>query len=95
MGGDPLTQVIHIAGAGKPFGEVTMDEARGQAVELKALTGWGPTARVGAVAQGWHELADVMKDQGAATVGDLDTDAIALYAQKLWVTGPPGGSLFP
>jgi hypothetical protein len=85
------TQVF--AGNGyKPFGEFTVSEVRGRAAELQQATGWGPTARVGAVARAWAELARAMSAAGAATVAELGPEAAADHAERLWVT-PPGGSL--
>ncbi|MEA2365619.1 MAG: hypothetical protein QOI32_1131, partial [Thermoleophilaceae bacterium] len=40
----------------------------------------------------WVELARFMEEVGAATVADLDREAVAERAEKLWVV-PPGGSL--
>ena len=76
----------------KPFGEFTLADVRARAEELAAATGWGPTARIGAVARGWAELARTMEAAGAQRVGDLDDEAGAQFARKLWVV-PPGGSL--
>jgi hypothetical protein len=76
----------------KPFAEMTAGEVRERAAELKAATGWGPTAKVASVAMAWGELARLMEQSGAGTVGDLDRDAVAERAEKLWIV-PPGGSL--
>ena len=65
---------MFIRGANRPFGELTLDDARARADELKAATGWGPTARVATVALAWRELATAMERSGAATVADLDGD---------------------
>ena len=43
--------------ANVPFGELTADDARARADELRAAIGWGPTARVAPVALAWRELA--------------------------------------
>jgi hypothetical protein len=81
------------AGEGyKPFGEFTPDDARGRAAELQAVTGWGPTARVGGVARAWSELGRTMAGAGVARVRDLDPEVVETFARKLWVL-PPGGSL--
>ena len=48
---------VFIRGANRPFGEFTLDDARERADELRAATGWGPTARVASVALAWRELA--------------------------------------
>jgi hypothetical protein len=87
-----LAERVHAGGASKPFGAMTAAEVRERAEELRAATGWGPTARVGPVARAWGELARLMDDRGAATVADLDHGEVAARAGKLWVV-PPGGSL--
>jgi hypothetical protein len=76
----------------KPFGELTAEEVRSRADELRAATGWGPTAKVASVARAWGELARLMEASGVGTVADLDRDAVAERAEQLWVV-PPGGSL--
>jgi hypothetical protein len=76
----------------KPFGEFTVADVQGRAAELSSVTGWGPTARVGAVARGWAELARTMAGAGVQRVADLDADTADSFARKLWVV-PPGGSL--
>ena len=95
MTADPdrvLAEPVFGGGRTKPFAEMTAGEVRERAAELKAATGWGPTARVASVALAWSELAKLMEQSGAGTVGDLDRDAVAQRAEKLWVV-PPGGSL--
>jgi hypothetical protein len=83
---------VFAGGRTKAFGDVTQEEVRARADELRANSGWGPTARVAAVASAWAELARLMHSTGAATVADLDRDTVVGLAQKLWVV-PPGGSL--
>jgi hypothetical protein len=46
-----LAERVHASGGTKPFGEMTVAEVRERADELRAATGWGPTARVGPVAR--------------------------------------------
>ncbi len=87
-----LAEHVFSGGRSKPFAELTIDEVRERAEELKAVTGWGPTARVGSVAMAWAELGRLMEHVEAATVGDLRHDAVVERAEKLWVV-PPGGSL--
>jgi hypothetical protein len=84
----------HVFGGGrsKPFAEMTAEEVHARADELRAATGWGPTARVAGVARAWGELARLMDERGAATVAALDPDDVAERAERLWVV-PPGGSL--
>jgi hypothetical protein len=79
-------------GGSKPFAELTVDEVRARADELRQASGWGPTARVGPVAMAWRELSRLMETEQAGTVGDLAPDAVAARAEKLWIV-PPGGSL--
>jgi hypothetical protein len=45
-----LAKHVFPGGRSKPFGELTADEVKARAAELKAVTGWGPTAKVGSVA---------------------------------------------
>jgi hypothetical protein len=90
--GGPLEQPVYADGAYKPFGEFTLAEVRARAEELKAATGWGPTARVGGVARGWSELARTMSSAGLDQVRQLEPDVAEAFARKLWVV-PPGGSL--
>jgi hypothetical protein len=88
----PLAQQVFAGSGYKAFGEFTLADVEARAAELTAATGWGPTARVGAVARGWSELARAMKASGARRVDELDHDAAAEFARRLWVV-PPGGSL--
>lgn len=87
-----LAEPVFGGGRSKPFGEMTADEVRDRAAELKSAVGWGPMAKVASVAMAWGELARLMQSTGAQTVADVDRDAIAERAEKLWVV-PPGGSL--
>jgi hypothetical protein len=87
-----LAEPVFAGGRSKPFAELTTAEVRARADELKAATGWGPTAKVGSVAMAWSELARLMEDTDATTVADLDPEAVSERAQKLWIV-PPGGSL--
>ena len=87
-----LAEPVFAGGRSKPFAELTAEEVRSRADELRSATGWGPTARVASVARAWAALAKLMDERGAATVADLDRDAVAERAEQLWVV-PPGGSL--
>ncbi len=91
-GEDPLKRPVHAREGDKPFGRFTVGDVEAQAVDLAAVSGWGPTARVGAVARGWRELARVMRAAGARTVADLEPELASEFARRLWVV-PPGGSL--
>lgn len=88
----PLAQPVFAGNGYKAFGEFTLPDVEARAAELTAATGWGPTARVGAVARGWSELARAMKASGAGRVDELDHEAAVEFARRLWVV-PPGGSL--
>jgi hypothetical protein len=87
-----LAEAVFAGGRTKPFGELTAAEVSARADELRAATGWGPTAKVGSVARAWGELGRLMEETGANTVAELDHNAVAERAQKLWIV-PPGGSL--
>jgi hypothetical protein len=87
-----LSERVYASGATKPFGELTVEEVRARADELRAATGWGPTARVAAVAMAWGELARLMDGAQARTVAELDSTVVTERAERLWVV-PPGGSL--
>jgi hypothetical protein len=89
-----LAATVFVDGANRPFGELTLEQVRGRADELRAATGWGPTARVAPVARAWRELTMALEQRGVATVGELDPEQLAELAPKLWVV-PPGGSLLP
>jgi hypothetical protein len=87
-----LAEPVFAGGRSKPFAELTAEEVRARAEELKAATGWGPTAKVASVAMAWSAFARLMEEGGAATVAEVDREAVAEHAEKLWVI-PPGGSL--
>jgi hypothetical protein len=83
-----LDQEVFIRGANRPFGDLTTDDARSRADELRAAVGWGPTARVAPVAQAWRELTIAMDGAGATTVSELDAEVLLALAPRLWVTLP-------
>ena len=87
-----LDRPVFIADGYKPFGELTRADVEARTAELEGLTGWGPTARVGAVARAWSELARAMSQRGAGTVAELGLERISELGGALWVE-PPGGSL--
>jgi hypothetical protein len=87
-----LTTTVYIDGAYRPFGELTPTDTRARADELRAVTGWGPTARVGPVAMAWRELSMALEHANAANVAALETEQIVELAPRLWIT-PPGGGL--
>jgi hypothetical protein len=85
-----VMRAVFIRGANRPFGELTLEDARTRADELRAVTGWGPTVRVAPVAQAWRELAMAMERTGSASVGELDPAVVVELAQRLWVVLPGG-----
>lgn len=87
-----LAQPVSFAGADVAFGELTVEQARERADELRAVVGFGPTARVAPVARAWRELAIALDAAGAERVGELPDETLLALAPKLWVV-PPGGSL--
>jgi hypothetical protein len=86
-----VSQQVFIRGANRPFGELTLDDVRARADELRAATGWGPTARVAPVAMAWRELAIAMERTGASTVSQVEAELVVDLAPKLWVVLPSGG----
>jgi superoxide dismutase, Fe-Mn family len=84
-----LERPVSIQGVDRPFGSITLDDARTQASELKALAGWGPMAKVGTIARAWTELATIIEKRGADTVADLEPSQVAQSAEDLWVIPPP------
>lgn len=87
-----LKRPVSIRGTDIPFGEITYDDARTQASELKALAGWGPMAKVGTVARAWSELAVIIEKRGAQNVADLEPSQVAQSAEDLWII-PPARSM--
>ncbi len=75
----------------KPFGELGAEEARGRAAELDAAGDWGPLRRTRPVARAWRELAELIEQKPAASVGELDAETIVDYAERLWVIAPADG----
>jgi hypothetical protein len=89
---DPLAQPVYASDGYKPLRDFTLSDVQARAAELKAATGWGPTARVGAVARAWSQLAREMTSAGVGTISELGVQDGEALARRLWVT-PPGGSL--
>jgi hypothetical protein len=83
-----LSQQVFARGASRPFAELTLEDALARAAELRAATGWGPTARVAPVAHAWARLANEMRSAGATTVGELDPGVVVELAPRLWVVLP-------
>lgn len=86
-----LDRSVYATDGYKPFGAFTLRDVESRARELRQATGWGPTARVGAVARAWSELGQAMAKAQAATVSDLGAERASEFAARLWVI-PPGGS---
>jgi hypothetical protein len=87
-----LRATVYVRGTNRPFASLTLGDVRGRADELRAATGWGPTARVAPVARAWRELAMALESANAGSVGELDTAVLIELGPRLWVV-PPGGSL--
>jgi Fe-Mn family superoxide dismutase len=85
---DILLRLVTVCSKERRFGEVTMEEARQHSTELKALAGWGPMAKVGAIARGWSDLAVNMQKRKAQTVADLDPGIVEKAAIELWIVPP-------
>jgi hypothetical protein len=85
-----LSREVFIRGANHPFGDLTLDDARARAEELRAVSGWGPTVRVVPVAHAWRELAISMERAGAESVSELDGETLSALAERLWVVLPSG-----
>lgn len=80
-------------GTYKPFSEMTLADVSSRAEELTAASQVPAMAqRTGPVASAWRGLAEQMKREDAATVGDLEPADVAGRAERLWIV-PPGGSL--
>jgi hypothetical protein len=87
-----LKASVFIDGANRAFGDLTPDQVRSRADELRSAVGFGPTARVAPVARAWRELSMALDQARAATVSALEPATVMELAPKLWVV-PPGGSL--
>lgn len=83
-----LEASVFVAGSNQPFGELTVENVRARADELRAATGWGPMARVAPVARAWRELSLEMERGGVRRVAELDPVVLARLAPQLWVVLP-------
>jgi hypothetical protein len=83
-----LSAVVYDGTSYRPFGSFTIEDALGRAAELEGVTGWGPTARVGAVARGWSELARAMGEAGVTIVSELESDVAEGFARRVWAVPP-------
>ena len=87
-----LESPVFCAGSYKPFGQMTVADARLRSEELGEAGSWGPLTKVAGVALAWRELAEEMNGSGAARVADLDSEVAFGFARRVWVV-PPRGSL--
>jgi len=83
-----LQRLVSVCGTEHRFGEVTLDEARAHSAELKSLAGWGPLAKIGAIARGWSDLALQMQKHKVNTVAELDPGIVEQAARTLWIILP-------
>jgi Fe-Mn family superoxide dismutase len=83
-----LQRLVSVCGTEHRFGEVTLDEARAHSADLKALAGWGPMAKIGAIARGWSDLALQMQKHDVNTVAELDPGIVEHAARALWIILP-------
>jgi hypothetical protein len=83
-----LRTPVFAGGANRPFGQLTPEDVRARADELRSATGWGPTARVAPVARAWRELSLEMERAGATAVAELDAARLQELAPALWVVLP-------
>jgi hypothetical protein len=88
-----LATTVFVNGANRPFGDLTPDDVRSRADELRSVAGWGPTARVAPVAMAWRELLIALQQANASTVRELDAESAVEFAPKLWIVPPSGGLL--
>lgn len=85
---DPLLSPVYAGRDYKPFGEFTLADVRARADELRAATGFGPTARIASMARTWSELANAMSKAGARTVAELPQEAARDFARRTWAQPP-------
>lgn len=86
-----LAEPVSVDGSYKPFARMTAAEVAGRAEEIGGISELGQAPRIAAVAAAWKGLAEAMRAQPAATVGELDREALRARADRLGVL-PPGGS---
>ncbi len=88
-----LATTVYVDGANRAFGELTGEQTRARADELRSAVGWGPTARVAPVAQAWRELSIAIERAGVCMVSELDPGVVAEMAPRLWIMPPAGGMM--
>jgi hypothetical protein len=82
---DLLSNLIHIRDANRPLAELTLEDVRDRAAELRSAVGWGPTARVAPIAGAWAELANEMERIGAQRVAALPEETVLAIGPRLWL----------
>ena len=88
-----LAERVFAGGRSKPFAELTADEVKARADELREVTGWGPTVKVGSVARAWARAGTAHGRDAARGPSRTSTPRPwSERAERLWVV-PPGGSL--
>ena len=89
---DVLARPVHAGGADRRFGELSVDDVRGHAAELRSAAGWGPTARIATVATAWRGWPTTWRRPARPPSPTSGAPRAAAMAERLWVV-PPGGSL--
>jgi hypothetical protein len=82
---DALGNLIFIRGENRPLGDLTLDDVRERAAELRSTVGWGPTVRVAPIARAWAELAKELERAGVQTVRELPEETLMPIASRLWL----------
>jgi hypothetical protein len=80
-----MSTSVFMRGESRRFGELTADDVRGRAAELRAAVGWGPTVRVAPIATAWRDLGMRMERCGAASVQELGEEDLIELGGKLWL----------
>jgi hypothetical protein len=76
---------IFVRGQNRPLRELTQDDVRDRAAELRSTVGWGPTARVAPIARAWAQLAMVMERGSTRTVAELPQETVLEVGRQLWI----------
>lgn len=82
---DVLSNLVFMRGANRQLRELTLEDVRGRADELRSTVGWGPTARVAPIARAWAELAKEMERAGAQTVAEMPSETMLDVGPRMWV----------
>jgi hypothetical protein len=86
-----LVREVYVGDVYKPFGDLTAEDARSLADHLSGHSGGGLEKHTAPVAIAWGELATLLDERGAESVGDLGDEQARQFAARLRVV-PPGGS---